>query len=463
MLSKHFFRNILLLLLLVAFLSNCKKQDDFLDEKTNIALTVPTTVSDFQNLLNNEQVFNTNDPALGALTGEDFTVSNAIWVAAPSSSRNTYIFAPTIYDISSNYGDWSQPYNAIYIANTVLDAADNLVKTGAKTDDVNHLRGQALFYRSWNLYTLVQTYAMPYDSVTAVTDLGIPLRLSSDFNVKADRASVENCYAQIILDLKNCLTLLPATSIYKTRPNQTAANALLARVYVGMGKYPLAFSYADAALSQVSSLLDFNNINATAYPLTGNSFPAEDIFHNVLHNYNFLMHDRGSAVDSALFLLYDSNDLRKSRYFETGRNSGYLTFKGSYDFSGYTYSGLATDELYLIRAECYARAGNTTDAMNDLNTLLIKRWKTGTFTPFTASSADEAVIKILQERRKELVWRGLRWTDLRRLNKENRFKTTLTHLMNGNVYTLAPNSTLYAMPIPDPEIQLSGIAQNKRQ
>jgi tetratricopeptide (TPR) repeat protein len=454
------FKKILLLFFSAYLLIGCKKQDDFLNEKTNIALSIPTTITDFQDLLNNESIFNKNDPKLGALTGEDYFVVDASWISATTTERNAYIFAPDIFGANGDFSDWSNPYNAVYVANTVLEGLSKLTPQGQNTEAINQLKGQALFYRSWELYNLLQTFAMPYDSITASTDLGIPLRLTSDFNVTVGRSSVKNCYDQILNDLKNCLSLLPGTSDYKTRPTTVAANAALARIYLAMGKYNMALSYVNAALSTYNTLLDFNTLNASNYPIS-KTFVAEDIFHSILSSSTFTGYGKISNIDSNLLGSYDSNDLRKIVYF-VKRTTGNNTFKASYDYKGYSYSGLATDELYLIRAECYARIANTTAAMNDLNTLLVKRWKTGTFKLLTASTADDALIKVLMERRKELIFRGLRWTDLRRLNKEDRFKQTLTRIINGVTYTLAPNSELYAMPIPVSEIQLNGIEQNKR-
>jgi hypothetical protein len=100
--------------------------------------------------------------------------------------------------------------------------------------------------------------------------------------------------------------------------------------------------------------------------------------------------------------------------------------------------------------------------MNDLNQLLRARWLKGTFVSFTAVNPSDALSQILKERRKELIFRGLRWSDLKRLNKESPFVTTLSRSLNGQTYTLPPNSNLYVFPIPPAEIQLSGIQQNPR-
>jgi hypothetical protein len=122
---------------------------------------------------------------------------------------------------------------------------------------------------------------------------------------------------------------------------------------------------------------------------------------------------------------------------------------------------LATDEIYIIRAECYARAGNTTAAMADLNYLLQNRWS-GSFVPFTAATPDIALSIILKERRKELLFRALRWTDLRRLNKDPRFAVTLTRIVNNQTYTLPPNDLRYTFLIPDVILSRANMPQNPR-
>jgi hypothetical protein len=125
-------------------------------------------------------------------------------------------------------------------------------------------------------------------------------------------------------------------------------------------------------------------------------------------------------------------------------------------------TGLATEEFYLIRAECAARAGDTAAALNDLDTLLRHRYATGTFTSVTAASPAQALDIILAERRKELPFRGTRWTDLRRLNREGR-SIPLTRILNGTIYHLSPNSNLYTLPIPPDILSFNpGMKQNPR-
>lgn len=118
--------------------------------------------------------------------------------------------------------------------------------------------------------------------------------------------------------------------------------------------------------------------------------------------------------------------------------------------------------MYLVRAEASARTGHPAQALSDLNTLLATRWKTGTYVPYATTDPAVALQDILTERRKELFARGLRWTDLRRLNQDPRFAVTLKRLIAGQAYALPPLDKRYVFPIPDDEIRLSGIPQNSR-
>jgi len=126
------------------------------------------------------------------------------------------------------------------------------------------------------------------------------------------------------------------------------------------------------------------------------------------------------------------------------------------------FEGLANGEMYLVKAEAEARAGNTAKAMDDLNTLMQNRMVNTTgqpFVPLTASSAPDALQKVLTERRKELIFRDRRWMDIKRLNLENA-NIILTRTVSGQTYTLMPNANRYAIPLPDMVIKISGMPQN---
>mgnify|MGYP003655850958 FL=1 len=70
--------------------------------------------------------------------------------------------------------------------------------------------------------------------------------------------------------------------------------------------------------------------------------------------------------------------------------------------------------------------------------------------------------KILMERRKELLFRGIRWVDLKRLNQEAESAETLERKYNELNPILAPEDTRYTFLIPPAEINLNPMPQNNR-
>lgn len=445
----------LLITILVPFLGSCEKS--WLDAKPNKALVVPTTVADYQALLDNSEQMNTNYPSLYMLGDGDFEISDADYLSISQDQRGAYSWADTkdFYGGLQN-SDWLQSYITILNANVALDGLRKL--SGTTGANFNNVEGSALFYRSLHFFDLSQEFCKLYNRLTAASDLGLPLRLNSDVNLSLTRSSVQETYIQIINDLTLAARLLPEKALVAMRPSKPAAYGLLARVYLSQQNYSQAQAYADSCLQINSSLMDFNALPASSItPIQ--RFNSEDIFHCMLNNY-YVLYYTDLIVDSNLYKSYADNDLRKSVYFTS--EGAFYSFKGSYDGDALLYGGIATDEIYLIRSECNARLGNIKAAMDDLNTLLKTRWLNGTYINLDATTSEEALSLILTERRKELCYRGLRWTDLRRLNTDAAFQTTIYRNINGQNYILPPNSSKYVLPLDDYEIQKGGLTQNAR-
>ncbi len=437
---------------------SCKK---WLDVKSNIADVTPSSLDDYQAMADNDAVINTSTPGLSLCSNDNFYVTYTTWQSMSATIRNCYIWAPEVYEGASPQ-DWSWPYKTIEVTNIILEGINAVPATPSNLAQWNNVKGSALFIRAANFFNLAQTFAPQYNAATSNTDLGIPLRLGSDVNEISTRATIEETYQQIIADLKEAENLLPIVPAYQTRPSKPALYGLLAKVYLNMGDYTNAFLYADKSLTLYNTLIDFNSLNtASTAPLP--VYPANtEVTYYTTALLPIILANNSPITDSLLYQSYVTNDLRKSIFYRL--NVNLPVFKGFYTGKINTFfSGIATNEIYLIRAEANARLGNTSAAMADLNTLLLKRWKAGTFVPFTAANATDALTKIITERRKELPFTGsIRWEDLRRLNKEPQFAKTLIRMLNGQTYSLLPNDPKYALPIPDDEIRLSGIKQNPR-
>lgn len=381
---------------------SCKK---YLDAKPDKKLELPTTIADVQALLDNESIMNLNNPGTGEISADNYYLTDAAWASVSNlSQRNMYIWGSdiTLNDLPNH---WSRLYDIVGVANVALESISKITPASNEQNGWNNVKGSALVYRAKSFLTVAGFWAKTYDKNTAATDLGIPLRLSSNYETRTTRSTMQETYDQIINDLKEAALILPPHPQHVMRPSEAAAFGLLARTCLMMGKYDSAGSYADKCLAISGNLLDYNTLNSNAAtPIS--KFNAEVIMHSRVPVPTILLNTK-ARIDSVLYQSYYSNDLRKKVFFKNNGNGSYA-FKGSYDHGIALFNGIATDEIYLIKAECLAREGNIQPAMNTLNKLLIMRWKTGTFIPLTAVDMQSALVIILTERRKELVFRDLR-------------------------------------------------------
>lgn len=441
-------------------LCGCKK---YLEAKSDESLKVINNLTDLQGLLDNYSKVNYLGPSADEASSDEYYLSFVSYQALGYEQlRNLYTWQPAnvFYPYTNITNDWTQLYNTVYIANVVLDNMKNVPRTDANGTDWDNIKGQAHFLRAYAFLKTAGIWALAYDGGKSNSELGIPLRLTSNFNVPSTRSTVTETYNQIIEDTKKAIRLMSGPAIHPYRSGKPAAYALMAKTYLAMRHYPEAGLYADSCLQLYPTLIDFNNYNpANAYPIT--QFNKEVIYDTYAGGSAAQLIANGSAkIDPALYALYADNDLRTILFFKSNTD-GTKAFRGSFQGTAQNFNGIATDEVYLIRAECYARAGKTDAAMADLNTLLRQRYKAGTFTDLTASDSADALSKILIERQKELVMRGTRWSDIKRLNKEGA-GINLTRNVNGTIFSLSANDLRFALAIPEDIIRLSGIEQNPR-
>lgn len=458
--------SIIYLLAVIFLLDSCKK-DEFLDKKPSTDIVVPTKLSDLKTLMDNDAIFNPVTPSLFYSSADDITISDLNWTNLQYlPERNAYIWSGDLFGGTIQIADWNYPFRAIFYANVALSQLSKLSDDQQITVDGKYVKGAASLFRAFSNFQLLEAFSTAYDVNTADADMGIPLRLNPSVDEILQRSSVQQGFDLVLSDLRLASSMLSSTvnTANPNRPTKPAALALLARVNLYMRNYIQAGIYADSCLKIYNKLIDYNTIDPTTTTPFARTNDEALLYSTSNNSFNYAIpYYIGAAsygnANTALYNLYDTNDLRKSLFYLTSANTTVL--KRGYSAQLFSTSSLATDEMYLIRAECYARAGNVSASMNDLNTLLKLRFKNGTFVPYVASDAANALQQILIERRKELVGRGLRWPDLKRLNKEGA-NITLTHVINGTTYTLLPNDPRYVFPIPDDEIALSGIPQNLR-
>lgn len=446
------------LLIVICLISNlsCKK---LLDAKPSFDITTPSTPQDLQALLDNSLTMNSRTPGYDEASADDYFLTPENFAILNLRAQDAYLWKSNINEFAN---DWSKAAEVIYNSNICLEAIETIDRNGADVSQLNNIKGSALFFRAMSWLKLLWTHAQAYNPHSSNSNMGIILRQGSDFNVPSTRASVEECYRKLISDLNIAAPLLPDNPQHVLRPSKAAAYALMARAYLSMSDYTNALLNANRCLNIKSNLIDYNTIDmVTNAPFQ--SYNPEVIFHSDISAYSYFnISPLYASVDSGLYQNYDPNDLRKSIYF--ARSGKYQMFKGTYLSralgSNALFTGIATDEVILIKAECLARANQTEEAMTALNTLLKKRWKnTVPYIPLTAADKEEALSIILKERRKELLLRGLRWVDIKRLNLDGA-NIILKRKLNGEEYTLQPNAEKFALPLPNDIVMLSGVSQN---
>jgi len=449
--------------LLFAFLVACTGcvKKSYLTQIPDGSLLALNTADDAQALLDNITIMR-ESPSLAEVSADNFYLpSDSGLLTMDPVELNTYLWKPDIFEGKPLAGDWVKPYQQVYYANAILAALPAL--TGP-ADQLNHIRGAALFIRAYAFYNLAVEFANLYTG-TADTDAGIPLHLTPDPLASVTRSTVKETYDRILTDAKTACGLLmqQVDPDRKNRPSQPAAYALLARIYLSMGDFAHAGLYADSCLNSYSTLLDYKNYINAGVPIPFSANNDEVLYQSNLLSTTDVFFRSNCYIDSTLYASFSDSDLRKSLYFSIG-SSGLPNPQYSYSGDLTKFSGLAVDEVYLIRAECNAHLGKITEAVQDITTLLKTRWENNAYSHPPVSSQKEALDLVLQERRKELVFRGLRWTDIRRLNSADpSHAITLKRVWFGQTYTLPPFDKRYILPIPPDVIAINGgISQNPR-
>lgn len=378
--------------------------------------------------------------------------------------KNAYIWADDVYENERTLREWNIAYEKIMYANLALDI-EKTDPIEEEKDDFNRTRIAALFHRAWNYYQLSQLFCKVYAPENAEYELGLPLRLDYDVSVKYGRSTVKEVYSQILADLQEAekIPLTDDRNIYL--PGKLAVQALLARVYLQMGNYEVSEEYASKVLDEVNTLVDYNDLDfssVTEFSNSFNFFGADNpaiIFYSHKVADGILLETLANA-DTTFVRSMAEDDLRKQAYF-FHREDGSDLYSGSYAGYGgiYFFTGLSVEETLLTRAECRARLHREEEALSDLHHLQKRR-----YTGERQVVDDDHILleRILEERQKELFMRGIRWEDVRRLNREGTTQQVFRRILDGVEYNLSLGSEKWVWPIPSDEVDSNKIQQNER-
>jgi len=426
--------------------------EGYLDVKPRSELVVPNTLEDFQQLLDNGAIMYT-EPELLEILSDDYYFEKSYWQSISDQVvRNAHVWAEDIYGTVESHSSWSSGYQKVFYANVVLDGLVSIPRTSTNATRYDQIKGQALFVRAKALYTLAQLFAYPY-TPGEDSEFGLPLPIKSDVNEVVSRQSVQETYRFIVDDLRSAMPLLPE-DIRHDRPSRVAVYGLLARVYLVMGDYAQAKDNAIKALAIYDDITDLNAAGSRSY--------RSSIYLSIISPASYITNLNPSIFISAeLMGLYDPEDLRLIHYYRYNAQMQ----PSKKDFRGIpvsAFSGLDTEEMILIYAECLAREEAVGEAIAQMERLLVRRYRTGHYSSPSLTDPEDVIEWVLQERRKELVFRGIRWSDIRRLNEQG-YRISLERNMGDEVYRLDyEDRGLWTLPIPTNEVISSHIKQHIR-
>lgn len=343
-------------------------------------------------------------------------------------------------------GNWGELYKTIYNANNVIEGVSksttlNAVKSRQWIAEAKFLRAYSYFYLT-NLWG------------------NVPLVLTTNVDVSAllPQSSQEAVYAQITIDLTDAAKDLPTDyANYKgqrIRATKWAAEALLARVNLYLGKWTDAAAHATAVINQTGTYKITTGLTTTNSPFVANS--EESIlqipYYNILYTYegSTVFTTAGNLLLRKGNALFETGDDRKAKWTinisdNDGIFLGIAPHKYKNDF-GDTPSERSTvlrlAELYLIRAEARVRSNDISGAQQDINVIRNRALLGNTTLTVAAQLLD---LIALERQREFFAENGHRWLDLKRTGK---LDETLS-VLSDKIW----KSTDRLYPIPEPALR----------
>ncbi|MEO8534250.1 MAG: RagB/SusD family nutrient uptake outer membrane protein [Flavobacterium sp.] len=473
-------------------LTSCS--DDFLDQKPTEFVDyegATATTENLMTLLNGihrslyvRYETNQNENGLGSLmqqvdiAGEDivFPVTNGWFLAIYNWTGQA----------NENAQDIRFPYRTYYRiirnANTIINTVDASV--GPDTDK-KILKGQALLYRAFCHYQLVQLFGKRYVNGVTNSQLGVPLILTVG-NDNFPRSTVEEVYTQINKDLDEANVLL----VGYTKPNNShlnlkAAQGLKARVALTQGNWAIAADYAAKAkagialMSTTEYAAGFNDYTNREWIWGSHINEVQtDYFGNfgayMSRNYNStVIRTCPKAINSKLYNQIPATDVRSTIFSKTGVHTALNlpTNFAKFPYTSQKFLSISTGdsrcdvpymrvaEMYLIEAEAKARLG-LADANTVLFTLVNSR---DAAYVLSTKTGQDLVDEILLQRRIELWGEGFRFYDLKRTNSAlDRSGANHDSAIVNGVINVPPTDKRWQWLIPRAEINANPlVTQNE--
>jgi len=407
--------------------------------------------------------------------GEDMVFNYATWT---THLRWLHRGATNSY----NRSPWLMFYSWIANANVLINGVGD--GTSGPQEEKDIIVGQALTYRAFLHYQLVQQWADRYVTGGGNTQLGVPYMFEA-ITEPQPRVTVEEVYSNIIQDLDDAIALLDGKPRKnKSHLNVDVARGIRARVALTMGDYATAVTFAQQAR------VGYELMDSATYSYgfrIGSEGVGEYMWASQIQedqtdkwgNYGAYVSRNFSSTSirrnprSIFSVLYDQiadTDVRKTLWDPTGEHTYLQEVMGveivptaaRFPYTNQKFIAVSTadsrvdvpimrvSEMYLIEAEAEARQGHDALAAAALYPMAVARDPSYTL---STNTGQDLIDEIMIQRRVELWGEGQRFFDLKRLNLPlDRNGGNHSSSINGSLMDVPAGDTRWTSLIPQDEM-----------
>lgn len=412
--------------------------------------------------------------------GEDHVFNRSNWTTS-------YRWIPNSDPTSSyNRANWAMFYQFIANANVIINGIDDATGDPADRDAV---KGQALLYRAYSHYQMVQVWGSRYKKGGSNSQLGIPIKVDGSTE-PITRGTVEEVYTQINADIDAAIVLLEGYSRpNKSHFNQNIAKGLKARVALTQGEWGVAAQYAAEARSGFD-LMDQETYKQGFQVFSENndefmwaSQIQEDqnskwSTYGAYISRNFsssAIRGNPRSISNLLYDMISDTDVRKTLWDPTGQHLNLpegvslLSNHKRFPYTNQKFIAVSNGdsrvdipmmrsaEMYLIEAEAMARSGQGGLAAQSLYDMAITRDDAYVL---SISTGQNLIDEIMVQRRVELWGEGFRWYDLKRLDQAlDRTGSNQSSTYTNSVLEIPAGDNRWTWPIPQDEMDANPLME----
>jgi hypothetical protein len=416
----------------IFLLTGCEK---YLAEESKKQVSIKT-VSQLEALVDNATAFSYETNATAAYSTDDTELTKELYQNNPTAFTidNLQYYVFKVDGVVGLAADnlWNAEFKKIFTANLILANIDLVTGDDATRQRV---KADAYFIRAYSNWVLANHYCAPYAEANLGSP-GLPIKKTVDYTESLKRATLKETYDFILSDIAEAkkVTYDDVDNRRAWRISKKAISAFMSRFYLFTGDLDKSLAEANVALAATgATLVDFKTLLAGQAKSYTN--PTAVLNHIELHDWaasKFLYwsefyYTRYTYIGTQWFVpsanlvaLYDKqNDLRYKDFMiaNGGRRFSVVT-PATYRYTifndgRYLPAGFTVAEVLLNKAEVLARKGDVDGAMTTVNILRLKRMST--YVALVATNKDDAIKKVLEERRRELAF-TMRWYDIRRFS-----------------------------------------------